>query len=219
MAITLPRKRYIFAATAGLAILFYTLKQADLKRLMQGLAGLDPVWGVMAVAASILSYLCIAAVLHSLLKGMKHELSFSSSFKISLLSSTMNYVMAVGGLSGMAAKVYLLSKEKIPPSSTLSISMVHGFLTNTVAVVFIYLGFFYLYSEYKLSAREKDIGVLILMVAFALTWITIHAMISESFRKRLWRILDETGHRICGKLGRVCWFRQERAQTFFDRFN
>ncbi len=214
-----PRKRFLLAGFLGLCILFYTIKQADLRRLVENFQQIHFVWGPLVILASVLSYVCMAAVLHRLLRSMGHTLPFVSSFRISLISCTLNYLMTIGGLSGVAAKVYLLAKERISPSNTLSISMVHGFLTNTVAVIFIYLGFFFLYSEYKLSTREKEVGVVILLIAFLLSWITIQTIIHESFRKKLWQICFRMVFSLCRKIHRPRWLTEERAQAFFKNFN
>lgn len=214
-----PRKRFLVAGSLGLCVLFYTIKQADLRLLVTNIKEIHLFWGPLVILTSALSYACIAAVLHRLLRSMGHTIPFASSFRISLVSCTLNYVMTIGGLSGIAAKVYLLAKEKIPPSNTLSISMVHGFLTNTVAVIFIYLGFFFLYSEYKLSAREKEAGIFILLIAFLLSWITIQTIIHESFRKKLWQLCLWAVTFLCRKLHRPHWLKEERAQSFFANFN
>lgn len=219
MVVGVTRKRFWLAVVFGLSVLYYTIKQADIKRLAQNFENFDPFWAFVVVAASFASYYCIAAVLHRLLKGVGYSLPFSSSFEISLLSCTLNYLMAIGGVSGVAAKVYLLSRKNIPPSKTLSISMVHGFLTNTVAVIFIYLGFFFLYSDYKMSSREKEIGIFILLVAFLLTWITIQTIVHEGFRKRLWRVLMKLGLVLCRLLHHPEWIHRERAEVFFENFN
>lgn len=213
------KKRFWVAGTLGLSILCITLYRADLKKLGESLHDLNPFWACSALLASVVSYTFIAAVLHRLLRGMRHPLPFSASFRISLVSTALNYVMAIGGLSGMAVKIYLLSREKVPPSSTLSISMVHGFLTNTVAVVFVYLGFFFLYSEYKMSVREVEAGVLVLSVAFILTWVTIRVIISEPFRKRLWQWFMHTFSWVGVKMHHPRWFQPIRAEKFFENFN
>ncbi len=219
MIIGVPRKRFWFAAIIGLTIFLYTLKQADLKRLLANIQEINAFWGIAALVSSMLSYTFIAAVLHRLLRGMGHRLPFTASLRISLLSCTLNYLMAIGGLSGMAAKVYLLAREKVPPSNTLSISMVHGFLTNTVAVMFIYLGFFFLYSQYKMSSREVEVGVFILLVAFVLTWTTIQIIIHENFRKKLWELSMRLAMTLSRKLHNPRWLHPERADTFFRNFN
>jgi glycosyltransferase 2 family protein len=219
LPVGVPRKRVLLAGILGLSILIYTIRQADLRKLAENFQDIHLLWGPLVLLTSALSYLCIAAVLHSLLRSMGHNLPFASSFRISLVACTMNYFVTIGGLSGVAAKVYLLAREKIPPSNTLSISMVHGFLTNTVAVVFIYLGFFFLYSEYKLSTREKEVGVIILLIAFLLSWITIQTIIHESFRKKLWQFCLRVVLFVLRKAHHPQWLHQERAQTFFENFN
>ena len=219
MIIGVTRKRFWLAVAVGLSVLYYTIKQADLSRLAQNFQNFDPLWGIVVLIASAASYLCIATVLHRLLRGIGNSLPFSASFEISLLSCTLNYLMAVGGVSGVAAKVYLLSRKNIPPSKTLSISMVHGFLTNTVAVIFIYLGFFFLWSDYKLSSRQQEIGVIILLIAFLLTWITVQTIVHEGFRKHFWRFLVGAGTALCRLARHPEWIHRERAAAFFENFN
>lgn len=213
------KKRFWFAAILGLSIFYYTFKKADVEKLWASIQGIDPLWGALALVASAVSYLCIAGVLHRLIKGIGHSLPYASSFQISLLSCTLNYVMAIGGLSGVAAKVYLLSKEKIPASNTLSVSMVHGFLTNTVAVAFIYIGFFFLYSGYKLNRRQLEVGIVILLIAFFLTWLTIQTIVHEAFRKKFFAFLLRLAQKVSCRVGHAHWVHRERAEAFFENFN
>jgi hypothetical protein len=213
------KKRFWLAAALGLTIFMITLNRADLRKLGESFQEINFYWALSALLASIASYVFIAAVLHRLLRGMRHPLPFADSMRIALVSTALNFVMAMGGLSGMAVKIYLLSRERVPPSSTLSISVVHGFLTNTVAVLFVYLGFFYLYSEYKLSAREMEVGVLILAVAFILTWVTIHSIVSEAFRRRIWQWLMLAFSWLGHKVRHPSWYQPERAERFFQNFN
>jgi hypothetical protein len=214
------RKRFWVAAVFGTIVLFYTIKQANLQKFLEHLGDINPFWAVAVLASAFISYACIAGVLQRLLKGIGLPLSFSSSFKISLLSCTLNYLMSVAGLSGVAAKVYLLSREDIPPSNTLSVSIIHGFLTNTIAVLFIYLGFFYLYSQHQITDRNQQVfGGVVLLVAFLMTWLTIQTIIHEAFRKKVWQIGLKAVIVFCIKIGKPQWIRHERAEVFFENFN
>jgi glycosyltransferase 2 family protein len=213
------RKRFWVAAAVGLIILGYTIRQANLKELWESLRHIHAAWAVAVVVASISSYLFIAAVLHRLLQISHQPLRFIAVFQISLIACTLNTLMALGGLSGVAAKVYMLSRKKIPPSKTLSISIVHGFLTNTVAVVLIFFGFFFLYSHYKMSTRQIGGGIVILLFAFAMTWITIQVLIHEGFRKRSWQLLLNTAVSTCRWLHHRQWINRDRAEAFFENFN
>lgn len=214
------RKRFWVAALLGAMILVYTVKQANLHRFVEHLGEVNPFWAVLVVASAFLSYICIAGVLKKLLKGISLPISFGSCFKISLLSATLNYMMSVAGLSGVAAKVYLLSREDIPPSNTLSVSIIHGFLTNTIAVLFIYLGFFYLYSQHQITDRDRLIfGIAVLIIAFVLTVLTIQTIIHEAFRIKVWNVGVRTVTSFCKKIGKPHWIRSERAEAFFENFN
>lgn len=219
MIVGATRKRFWLAAVIGLGIFYYTIRRADLTKLLEEFREIHLLWGVLVLVTSALSYACITAVLQRLLQNIGQNLRFFVALQIALLSCTMNYLMAVGGLSGVAAKVYLLSREKIPPSNTLSISMVHGFLTNTVAVVFIYLGFFFLYSNYQMNARQMELGVFILLIAFALTWLTIQILVHEAFRKRLWRWIMTSIEVLSKRMHRPRWLQHDKAEGFFENFN
>jgi hypothetical protein len=214
------RKRFWFAAVFGILVLFYTIKQANLQKFVEHLGDISALWAVAVLACSFVSYGCIAGVLQRLLKGIGLRLPFSSSFKISLLSCTLNYLMSVAGLSGVAAKVYLLSREDVPPSKTLSVSIIHGFLTNTIAVLFIYLGFFYLYSQHQITERNQAVfGGMVLVIAFLMTWATIQTIIHEAFRKKVWQIGLRAVIAFCCRIGRPQWIGRERAEVFFENFN
>ncbi len=214
------RKRFWVAAIFGVVILFYTVKQANLQKFAEHLGDISPLWALAVIASAFISYSCVAGVLQKLLAGIGLPLSFSSCFKISLLANTLNYLMSVAGLSGVAAKVYLLSREDIPPSNTLSVSIIHGFLTNTIAVLFIYLGFFYLYSQHQITDRNQEVfGAMVLLVAFLMTWLTIQTIVHEAFRKKIWQIGLWVVIAVAAKVGRRQWIRPERAEVFFENFN
>ena len=214
------RKRFWVAAIFGMSVLFYTVKQANLHKFTQHLGEINPFWAVAVVASAFLSYACVAGVLDKLLRGIGLSISFGSCFKISLLSCTLNYLMSVAGLSGVAAKVYLLSREDIPPSNTLSVSIIHGFLTNTIAVLFIYLGFFYLYSQHQITDLNQEVfGAVVMLVAFLLTLVTIMTIIHETFRKKVWRIGLNLVVAFCARIGKPHWIRGEGAEVFFENFN
>ena len=100
MVSIVTRKRFWFAAVFGMIVLFYTIKQANLQKFVEHLGDISPLWAVAVLACSSVSYACIAGVLQRLLKGIGLPLSFSSCFKISLLSCTLNYLMSVGAGAG-----------------------------------------------------------------------------------------------------------------------
>ncbi len=214
------RKRVIVSMLVGLAVLIFVLSFADLHRLEKILTESDLTWLVMCVVASLLSYCCIAAVMYHILVVLKERLPFKDVFEIALLSCSVNYLVAFAGLSGLAAKIYMLARENVAPSKTLSVSILHGFLTNTIAVLFVFLGFYYSFSYIEMSAYELEFGILVLIIAFLLTWVTIKIMLDSSFRQKfytvgtmLWEKTTRFGVVRRWKLNR------EKADEFFQSFD
>jgi hypothetical protein len=64
-----------------------------------------------------------------------------------------------------------------------------------------------------------EVGIVILTMAFVLTWVTIHVIISESFRKRMWQWLMVTLSWLGSKIHHPSWYQPERAERFFENFN
>lgn len=219
MAGLFRRKRFWLAAALGVVILIYTVQQANLPVFLYNIRNIQLRWTVLVLVCSTASYLFIGTVLHRLLQMSDQPLKFATVMQISMISCTLNYLMALGGLSGVAAKVYMLSKKKIPASKTLSVSMVHGFLTNTVAIILIFFGFFFLYSKHKLSSREMGVGVIILLFAFAMTWFTIQVIVDAGFRRRLWLVMMQFTMAVSRRFRHSQWIHPEKAEAFFLNFD
>ncbi len=204
----------------GLIVLVFVVSFADLHQLKKILTDANVFWLILCIVSALLSYCCIAAVMHYILLVLKERLSFKDVFEIALLSCSVNYLVAFAGLSGLAAKIYMLARENVAPSKTLSVSILHGFLTNTIAVLFVFLGFYYSFSYVHMSAYELEFGILVLVVAFLLTWVTVKIMIDPGFRRSFYRF----GTRIWNKFTRFRIMRKwqinkEKADEFFQSFD
>ncbi|MEJ5347540.1 MAG: lysylphosphatidylglycerol synthase transmembrane domain-containing protein [Desulfosoma sp.] len=213
------RIRLWIATLVGGALFTFVIWQADFPVLSKRLSEIEPLWAVTALGASVVSYVFMGMVLFELLKTLDHRRPMGLVLSLSLVSCCVNYLMPVGGLSGLALKVYLLSQQRIPASRTLSISMVHGFLTNTVAVLLIYLGFFYLYGHTQLHAKQLGIAVLVMGFALLFTWVTFQILISPTFRRRMWDLSLRAFHRFALILKKPQWIFPKKAEVFFQNFD
>ncbi len=214
------RKRVIISLLVGLAVLIFVVSFADLHQLENILAKADLTWLILCVAASLSSYCCIAAVMHHILVVLKERLPFKDVFEIALLSCSVNYLVAFAGLSGLAAKIYMLAKENVAPSKTLSVSILHGFLTNTIAVLFVFLGFYYSFSYIEMSAYELEFGILVLVIAFLLTWITVKIMVDSGFRQKFYDVTTAIWEKTTkSKITRRWRLDKEKADEFFRSFD
>ncbi len=213
------KRKLLYAFFLGLAIAVIVFTRADWKRLMVVLSQIEPEWAILSLAASVASYFFVAAVMASILRIVGCYLPFVTIFEISFISTTVNYIMALGGLSGIALKVYLLARQRILPSQTLSISIVHGFLTNTILVLLVYVGFFYILGHTDMTLAQIILAVFILALAFLLTWVTVEIMISGEFRNSLFhlgmRVLAFINHKLKGR--RV--IPEAKAREFYRQFD
>jgi len=216
----LKRKRVIISLLVGLVLLVLVVSFADIHQLENILSEANIVWLALCVGASLASYCCIAAVMYYILIVLKEKLPFKDVFEIALLSCSVNYLVAFAGLSGLAAKIYMLAKENVLPSKTLSVSILHGFLTNTIAVLFVFLGFYYSFSYVKMSAYELQFGILVLIIAFLLTWVTIKIMLDRKFRQSFYRIGSKLWEKATQfRLTRRWRLDREKADEFFASFD
>ena len=61
--------------------------------------------------------------------------------------------------------------------------------------------------------------MLVLLVAFLMTWLTIQTIVHEAFRKKIWQIGLRAVIAFATKIGRPQWVQSERAEVFFENFN
>lgn len=170
--------------TFGVLLLALVIYYADFTELGHVLDNISWPWVAGALSASASSYLIIGGILSSLIKIMGYRVGFKRVFQISIVSTTINYVITAAGLGGLIIKAYILVKERIPLSRCMSISIIHGFLTNTIFVLLIYIGFFPLMRSETLPVAHLMVGFIVLALAAILTWLTLKLIISTEFRRR-----------------------------------
>lgn len=113
-----------------------------------------------AVAAGLLcaagSYAMIGLALGEVLGVLGHSLPFSAVQGIALVSTTANYFVSSGGVSGFAVKAHLLRKRRVPYGATVTASVVSSAILYFVLAVIIAQGLLYL----ALRLRGADVPLL-----------------------------------------------------------
>jgi hypothetical protein len=83
----------------------------------------------------------------------------------------------------------------------------------------IFFGFFFLFSKHKLSSRELGVGILILLFAFVMTWVTIQVIVDAIFRRRLWQVLIQFTMAVSRRVRHQHWIHPDKAEAFFVNFD
>jgi uncharacterized protein (TIRG00374 family) len=113
-----------------------------------------------AVGAGLLcaagSYAMVGLALGEVLGVLGHALPFSAVQGIALVSTTANYFVSSGGVSGFALKAHLLRKRHVPYGATVTASVVSSAILYFVLAVIIAQGLAYLI----LRMRGADVPLL-----------------------------------------------------------
>src|SRR5690606_1018010 len=107
---------------------------------------------------------------------------------------TANYLLATGGLSGFALRMYLFARRGIPAGSAVLISLVQTLLTNLVLLAFVAWGFALLLLSHNLVGRDLwAAGALLASFGVAIV-ATCVALVRRTWRRGLFysvtRLID-----------------------------
>ena len=111
----------------------------------------------------IASYVTMALSYHGIARAAGGQISFMDMLKITLVANSLNYILATGGLSGFAARMYYFTRRSIPAESAVVISLAQTFLTNMTLLLFVLLGFVYVFVARDLDATAT-VGAAAIMV-------------------------------------------------------
>jgi uncharacterized protein (TIRG00374 family) len=131
----------------ALAALFYF---ADLGELATTLRQAN-IWLLpLPVLCVALSYVTLALSYQGIGTAAGYTLPFGEMLKITFVANTANYLVATGGLSGFAVRMYFFTRHSIPSGTAIVISLAQTFLTNVSMLLFILAGFVYLFAVHDL---------------------------------------------------------------------
>ena len=172
-------------ALLAFAALFLVTDVDELRRI---LASADPILLILPLLCVAASYVTMALSYHGIARAAGGHIPFLDMLKITLVANSLNYLLATGGLSGFAARMYYFTKRSISPSNAVVISLAQTFLTNLTLLGFILLGFVQV-----IAVRELDGPVLASTIA-TVAALTILAAVAtallchEKLRRRTIRL-------------------------------
>ena len=82
--------------------------------------------------------------------------------RITLVANTANYLVAAGGLSGFALRMYLFVRRGLPAGAAVLVSLVQTLITNLTLLVFVIGGFLLLLLSHVLVGRGLLVAAILL---------------------------------------------------------
>ncbi|MDG2303825.1 MAG: flippase-like domain-containing protein [Candidatus Binatia bacterium] len=156
----------VLCAVAGFGLLFF---YSDGVKLADAAAGISWARFALPIGATLFSYVLMALSYDGIAAAAGSPVGFVPMLRITFVSNTVNYLVATGGLSGFAVRMYLFRRHGIPMGRAVTISFVQGLLTNLALLVFLVMGFYFL-------VRHESLGIAALAAAGGLLGVFILIM-------------------------------------------
>ncbi|MFA6435406.1 MAG: lysylphosphatidylglycerol synthase transmembrane domain-containing protein [Elusimicrobiales bacterium] len=148
----------------------------------------------LALFFSFTSYLFMGFSLWEVLKILGHRLPFWETAGVSFVSTTVNYFVSSGGVSGFATRAHLLSRRRIPYGISVTSSVVISVFIYLVLSIIIVEGMvLQLLKTEHLGIKffEGVAGVLfVLSFAFALVLVFFHHELRSSWSRKLYHAVN-----------------------------
>jgi uncharacterized protein (TIRG00374 family) len=127
-------------------------------------------WVWIALGSAMASHVMVGLALSETLAVLGHQVGAASVLGIALVSTTANYLVSAGGVTGFALKAHLLHKRQVPIATTVTASAVSSAILYAVLAVILAQGFVSLLLSAggaRLAVMESGVGLFILVVAAA----------------------------------------------------
>ncbi|MFN8627285.1 MAG: flippase-like domain-containing protein [Candidatus Binatia bacterium] len=191
---TQSRSHLIGALALGFALLVLLFVFSDARTLWQTASALDPWLSLIPVGCALVSYVLMALSYQGIADAAGVHVPFWEMLKITFVANTANYVVSTGGLSGFAIRLYFFLRLSIPSGTAVIISLVQGFLTNVVLLIFVVVGFAYLLAAHNLHGYALGAMAMMLCLFTLAAGVALLLLLHRTLRRRTLFILAETVH-------------------------
>lgn len=172
----------------------YVVHFADAGELWRVLHDTDPWWLYASLGCTVLSYALMAKSYEGIACAAGARVSFREWFKITMVANTMNYVIAAGGLSGFAVRIYFLNRLNVPTNAAIVTSLAQTLITNASLLFFVTAGFLYLFRIHPLEGVALYVtAALLVLFVIALVLFGI-LLLHPRVRRRTLFLLGQTAH-------------------------
>ena len=149
------------------------------------------IWVWAAFGCAFASHAMVGLALSETLAVLGHDLGAPSVLGIALVSTTANYLLSAGGVTGFALKAHLLHKRHVPIATTVTASAVTSAILYAVLAVILGQGFVTLLLRAggaRWAILESGFGLLVLLAGAAFILVAFfNQRVRGRLTKRLFR--------------------------------
>lgn len=186
----------LLCALAGFGILFF---YSDGVKLAEAVADISWLRFSLPVGATLVSYVLMALSYDGIAAAAGHPLGLAPMLRITYVSNTVNYIVATGGLSGFAVRMYFFRRSGIAMGRAVTISFVQGLLTNLALLVFLVMGFFFLVRHQSLGAAALAAAGGLLGVFILIMGLCVLLLVNPAARRKVLLAAGGVTHRLSAR--------------------
>lgn len=186
------RLAIIVGALAFAAVFAFT----DLHELWRTFTEANPWMLPLPIVCVILSYLTMTRSYQGISVAAGYPVPFWEMLKITVVANAVNYLIATGGLSGFAVRMYFFTKLSIPSSAAVLVSLAQTFLTNATLFLFIGIGFVYLVVAGDLTGYAFVVTSILLLSFVGGAVVAFVLLFKARWRRRVLFWLAQLAHKV-----------------------
>ena len=153
------------AFVLGLAAFGTIFLFADFRELWAVLAHANLWLLTLPVLCMVASYLTMARSYQGIAVAAGCPVSLVDMLKITFVANSMNYLVATGGLSGFAVRMYFFTRLGMASQTAVVVSLAQTFLTNITLLGFVLVGFAYVFASHTLQGSALVAATVLLVLA------------------------------------------------------
>ncbi|MBM4244653.1 MAG: flippase-like domain-containing protein [Deltaproteobacteria bacterium] len=180
-------KRRILVATAAFALLGFGFMffYSDGRELLNVASSISPYRLALPVALTLFSYVLMTMSYDGIARAAGAPTGFLPMLRITFVSNVVNYIVATGGLSGFALRMYFFRQSGIPVGRAVTISFVQGLITNLTLLIFLVMGFVFLLTRESLGTAALVSAATLLALFILATAVALLLLVHRRVRRRV----------------------------------
>lgn len=156
----------------------------DFRELWAVLANANVWMLALPVLCMGLSYLTMARSYQGIAIAAGCPVSLTEMLKITFVANSMNYLVATGGLSGFAVRLYFFTRLGMPSQIAVVVSLAQTFLTNITLLAFVLVGFAYVFASHTLQGSALIATTILLVLALIAAAFSALLLLHPRLRRR-----------------------------------
>lgn len=154
----------------------------------------------LPIFCMVASYLTMAKSYQGIAEAAGCPVSLVDMLKITFVANSMNYLVATGGLSGFAVRMYFFSRLGMASQTAVVVSLAQTFLTNCTLLAFVLLGFAYVFASHTLQGSALVATTILLVLSLVAAAFAGLLLLHPRLRRRTLFLIAQTTYCLMRRL-------------------